>query len=396
MSQRARVPAWGLTLLSLSLSVATVVLMVIDRSRSVGGSRLWLDVLFLAVPVSFSVVGAVLAIRRSENSVGWLCVTIGLFWSMEGIGYEGATWAGSEGMLGTAGWIGLLGSSWLPAVGLTGTHLVLRLPGGSLLSPRWRWYSRMCTAVIVIVGVLVVTAPGRVADVHGTENPIASEALEALGPLFILFPLSVLGAIGSLVLRYRRSRGVERLQIRWIALGGVSVLVAVFTAFLPTLLGLAAEGSAPKAVEALFYVAFSAIPVAIGIAVLRYRLYDIDMVINRALVYGALTAALAGAYLGSVLLLQLLLRPLTADSNLAIAGSTLAVAALFRPARTRIQGAVDRRFFRRKYDAARTLERFGARLRDEVALDSLSGELRAVVAETMQPAHVSIWLKAAG
>ena len=294
MSQRARVLAWGLTLLSLSLSVATVVFMVIDRSRDVGGSSLWLDVLFLAVPVSFSVVGGLLAVRRPENSVGWLCLTIGLLWSMEGIGYEGTTWAGSEGMLGTAGWIGLLASAWLPAVGLTGTHLVLRLPGGRLLSPRWRWYSRMCTAVIVIVGVLVVTAPGRVADVQGTENPIGSEGLEALGPLFVLFPLSVLGAIGSLVLRYRRSRGVERLQIRWIALGGLTVLVAVFTAFLPTLLGLASEGSAPKAVEALFYVAFSAIPIAIAIAVLRYRLYDIDVVINRALVYGALTATLAG------------------------------------------------------------------------------------------------------
>jgi hypothetical protein len=127
---------------------------------------------------------------------------------------------------------------------------------------------------------------------------------------------------------------------------------------------------------------------------LRYRLYDIDVVINRTLVYGALTATLVLAYLGSVLLLQLLLRPLTADSNLAIAGSTLAVAWLFRPARARIQEAVDRRFYRRKYDAARTVARFGAHLRDEVALDSLSAELRAVVSETMQPAHVSLWLRA--
>ena len=383
--------AWGLTLLALSLAVAAFVFVLLARSG--GGPSVVSELLFLALPVSFSAVGCLLARRRPENRVGWLCLVIGLLWALQETGWWVATWAGNGGMLGAAAWAGVLGSLWLPAVGLTGMHLALRLPGGSLLSPRWRWYSRFCTALIVLTTVLVATEPGRVAEVPGTENPLGSESLQSLSPLLVLFPLSVLGAIASLVLRYRRAGGVERLQIRWIAFGGVLLLAVVVVAFVPVAVGLVPEDSGPDWVAYLFAVAYTAIPVAIGISVLRYRLYSIDVVVNRTLVYGALTATLAAAYLVSVLLLQLLLRPLTEESDLAIAGSTLAVAALFRPARSRIQALVDRRFYRRKYDATQTLASFSARLREEVDLDALSAELRGVVSETMQPAHVSLWLR---
>ena len=391
MSRRRLVLTWGLILVAATLNAAVVVLLLLRGDA--GDSTVLLDVLFEAVPGSFCVVGGLIALRRPQNSVGWLCLTIGVLWSIEAIGYTIAGLAGDHGRIEVAAWVGLLGSLWLPALGLTATHLALRVPTGELLSPRWRWYSRLCTAMLVLLGLLVATTPGRVADVPRTENPIGSQALQSISPLFLLFALIVLGAFGSLVLRYQRARGVERLQIRWIAFGGVVLLATVFTSLLPTALGLAAENSAPAVVEGLLYIGFTAIPTAIGIAVLRHDLYDIDVVINRTLVYGALTATLAGTYLGSVLLLQLVLSGLTAGSGLAVAGSTLAVAALFQPARGRIQAAVDRRFFRRKYDAARTLEAFGVRVRDEVDLDALGNELRSVVGDAMQPAHVSLWLR---
>jgi hypothetical protein len=199
----------------------------------------------------------------------------------------------------------------------------------------------------------------------------------------------------SLILRYRRAAAREREQIKWFAAGAALavVLVAAFS-----ILELTVEtdrGLGEVVTSTLALLSLSVIPIAAGIAILRSRLYDIDVVIRRTVVYGALTATLAGAYLGLVLLLQVALGPVTGDNDLAIAGSTLAVAALFRPLRSRIQELVDRRFFRSRYDVALTLAGFGTRLRDEVELESVSGVLRDVVAETMQPVHMSLWLRGA-
>jgi hypothetical protein len=216
------------------------------------------------------------------------------------------------------------------------------------------------------------------------DNPLGidSVVIDVIGGIggLLLLP-AVLGSITSLVLRFRRASGVERQQIKWVASAAILLPVAA------TGLGMGADAGWP-----LILVAMTVVAAAVTVAMLKYRLYDIDVVINRALVYGSLTATLAVTYLGSVLLLQLLLRDLTSGSGLAVAMSTLGAAALIRPARARIQGVVDRRFFRRKYDAARTLEAFGARLRSEVDLEVVVLELRQAIASTMQPAHVSLWV----
>jgi hypothetical protein len=206
----------------------------------------------------------------------------------------------------------------------------------------------------------------------------------ALG--FPFFAFAAFGSMASLVVRFRRSHGVERQQLKWMAAAAALVVAAwSVNAFF--------DQALKTDISLILPLALLALPAAAAIAVLRYRLWDLGLVVRRTLVYGGLSATLAGTYIGIVLLLQLALEPLTSDSGLAIAGSTLAVAALFRPARGRIQELVDRRFYRRRYDAARTVESFSARLRDEVELESLSAELREVVRETVQPAHVSLWLR---
>ncbi|MDP8968730.1 MAG: hypothetical protein M3N04_09030 [Actinomycetota bacterium] len=387
--------AIGLVLASTLLLAVGVAASIATPERLAGddASAGWTLISFAITIAAFAVVGGLISLRQPGNRIGWLLAVIGLLFAVVVAASAISAWALRTGSLPqpVAEWISVPTSAWVIGLGLIGTQLPLRLPDGRLPSPRWRWYSRVTIGLIAVALVGMTAQRGRVEDIAGTSNPLGAEWAEPLAYAFLGVIVSFVGGLAALVVRYRRAGAHDRVQLRWVAFGG-AIFFAVYVVTLPlaNALGDSTEATIVTATSAM---AFAALPISIGHAVLRHRLYDIDVVINRTLVYAALTATLAGAYLGTVLLLQLVLGPLTADSGLAVAGSTLATAALFAPARARIQAGVDRRFFRRRYDAARTLEAFGARLRDEVDLDALSAELQAVVGHTMQPAHVSLWLR---
>ncbi len=349
----------------------------------------------------FSVVGVLIVSSRPENGVGRLFCAIGLV---------NAAWIFTLGyavraVAGHANWL-LAGqaAAWLDnVVSVPGQWLLLPVfflfPTGRALSSRWLrliWVGALAMAVGTVAAAL---EPGPVAQIEGVENPLGIASLHGLFSavdVFLGFLQALLAAAGvaCLIVRFRRGDRLERVQLKWFAYASGAALLMLVVLAVQSVANILEGGLADGVFSTLLFLAVVAIPVAVGAAVLRYRLYDLDVVINRTLVYGALTATLAGAYIGGVLVLQLVLSGVTEGSGLAVAASTLAVAALFRPARGRIQEAVDRRFYRRKYDAAQTLERFGAHLRDEVDLDALRPELRSVVADTMQPAHISVWLRA--
>jgi hypothetical protein len=351
----------------------------------------------------FPLVGLLIVRRQPRNTVGWLLLGVGVVWSV-GVAADSYARYGlvvSPGSLpGPAVAAAINAAIWVPAIGLMGTFLILLYPDGHLPSPRWRPVAWLSGVTVVVLTCTAYLTPGELelAPVPGLTNPLGWEAaqsiLRVLGAVLLpLLPICIAACAGALVMRFRRSRGLERLQLQWLATGGAVVSLLY-------LMRIALRVSAPDerppwldVVDIVSFLSFALLPTAIGIAILRYRLYDIDVVINRALVYGSLTALLGAVYLGLVLLLQLLINPMTLESDLAVAGSTLAVAGLFRPARARIQGIVDRRFYRRRYDAAKTLEHFGTRLRSELDLEALGSDLREVVHDTVQPAHVTLWLR---
>ena len=345
---------------------------------------------YLLGMVSAATVGAVVASRRPRHPVGWLLLALGLAVAGNGViyGYINYGLLARPGSLPAAAYVAAISNGSILALAACLGFVLLLTPTGSLPSARWRWWARLSAAAPVL-GLLSWALVPFEAPFESVANPLAAPALA--GPLsavsavaLILTALGIPVGAASLVVRFRRSRGVERQQLRWLALAAALLAVVV--------LAMATLGAAglQSPLGWLSAGCVALLPLAIGASILRYRLYDLDRIISRTLAWGLLTLLLGSGYAVVVLAVG---QVLGENSSLVVAAATLAVAAVFQPARRRIQGAVDRRFNRRRYDAARTIAAFSGRLRDQVDLDTLRRELLTVVDQTMQPAKASLWLR---
>ena len=397
--------AWSLWTLSLASAFVSVVFRSLNPGapKAVSQEPLVFDIWFLLVSLSFATVGALVASRQPGNAIGWIFCALGACNSLAVAGQGYAIYALLTGPAylpggAVANWLSsLLGG---PIVFAMFALVLLLFPDGRPLSRRWRVLVWLDLAAIALIFAFAFKPGPLDTSLLDANNPFGIEGvgalLEALGiaGIFLALAAAAMGAV-SLVLRLRRSQGDERQQLKWFAFAG-AVFCAAFASG-PVLWTLPASSGLGWIWTVLFLSAVSTIPAAAGVAILRYRLYDIDVIINRTLVYGSLTVMLAGIYVGAVISLQHVFRAATGqESTLAVVASTLAIAALFNPLRGRVQAFVDRRFYRRKYDAARTLAAFSARLRDETDLETLNEDLASVVDETLQPAHVSLWLRETG
>jgi hypothetical protein len=388
--------AWGLCALSLTLTVLGLVLLALILTQpNTHTYDTWLDNTLNAV--FYSTVGALVASRRPENLVGWLLCLFALSESVQLFGAEYAIYAllsrpnslpAGEAMAWTSYWI-------LPVIiGLSVFYLLL-FPTGLLPSRGWRplvWL----TVAFVFVGVISgAFSTGPVEGLGPIRNPLGIDGFPNVygAVLDIMAPVLLVAAAASVFMRLRYAIGVESQQIKWFAYAAAATVIGLSLAYvIPTVIDTPLWFE--RAGYAVLIAVIPAIPISIGIAILRYRLYDIDIIINRTLVYGSLTATLVALYFGGIVVLQRIFVALTGQqSTLAVVASTLLIAALFNPLRRRIQSFIDRRFYRRKYDARKTLEDFSVKLRDETDLDALEDDLVGVVTGTMQPAHVSLWLR---
>jgi hypothetical protein len=388
--------AWALCGLSLALTALSILLLALNLSHpDAHVYDYWLENTLLAV--SFSIIGAIIASRLSANPLGWLFCAAALIIAVAHLSAEYAISAllarprylpAGEALAWLASW------AWIPSIGCIALSLLL-FPNGRLPSRRWRWLAWLSVLVTIGGAVWGALSPGAIVYLGSISNPLGIEVLPSgYKPVLTIMPALVfVAAVSTLGLRLRRTSGIEHQQIKWPAY--TAVLAAGGSVLHDTVIS---EAIGSRWLEWAGFVgviaALVGFPISIGIAIVRYRLYDIDILINRTLVYALLTAILAAVYFGAVVLLQRLFVAFTGEkSTLAVVASTLVIAALFQPLRRRIQSFIDRRFYRKKYDARKTLEAFSAKLRDETDLDAVSDDLVGVVRQTIQPTNVSIWLR---
>lgn len=356
----------------------------------------WWSVLIPAAGPAYAIVGLLIATRKPRNPIGWLALGLSILIALHDMVWqytiragaiEPGLWPGEGAAAWLAGWFALLMMPPLPF-----TLILLYYPDGQLLKPFGPWIARLAVLSVLLGTAIVIIQPslligGPAGDGGGYPVPRVALRLAENGSY-----LSFLGAALSIVQRYRRSTGVERHQVKWLAY--ISSIIGV--TFAAGMFAWSMRGGYYVGSAILSFVVFGSaigIPVTIGIAILKQRLYEIDPIINRTLVYGALMAVLAVTYLSIVLGLQYALRQIAGQqSSLAIVTSTLAIVALFAPLRNRLQDLIDRRFYRSKYDAEQTLAAFSKRLRNEVDLDRLTAGLMAAVDEALHPSHVSLWM----
>jgi hypothetical protein len=391
MSGRAAgLSAWGLWALTALAAAPTLLLASLNEPSSARNS-----VVVALVILAFSTVGALVASSRPENPIGWLFLAGACCWILGELALEYAVYAlvTAPGTLPAGAWAGWFGG-WARGVGwlIIALFLLLLFPTGRLPSPRWRpvlWGAILfCLFFTAVVWLSPTSSDLRltfVTNPSGLELRIMDLFMEVL---YLALPLTLVVSGSAVIVRFRRARGDERQQIKWFAYA-VAVMVSLFLFWF----SLALAGLVPP--DALLWtIPLLGLPAGVGVAVLRYRLYDIDRIINRTLVYGLLTAVLALVYAGSVAALQRVFVVLTGgDSSLAVVASTLAIAALFNPLRRRVQSFVDRRFYRGKYDAQKILAEFSATLREGTDLGKLDEDLISTVRETVQPEHASLWLR---
>jgi hypothetical protein len=386
--------AWSACVLSLALTALSILLLALTAFHpAVPINYYWLETTVIAA--GYSTVGALVAPRLHESSIGWLFCAIGFSFGVVHFSAEYAIYAllarpGSlpwgEASLWVWAWI------WVPAIGLV-VFLDLLFPDGKLPSARWRWFAFFSIAAVIVGVILTALSPGPILQLP-LRNPLGIEGLPNVYRMVeaFMYALIVVGA-SSMLLRLRRVGWIERQQIKWFA---YATAVAISGIILKnTVYPMVGEVWVWWAGFVLTVVGLAGTPIGMGVAILKYRLYNIDLIINRTLVYGSLTATLVALYFGGVAATEAIFRALTGQEQqpqLALVVSTLVIAALFTPLRRRIQSFIDRRFYRRKYDARKTLDAFSAQLRNETDLNALSDDLVGVVAETMQPAHVSLWL----